>query len=59
MRRTPMQDRHTRAVRPERRRLHIEVAAETRDAIDRYAGKRGLTLGRALDEIMKAKGGWA
>jgi hypothetical protein len=54
-----MQDRHTRAVRPERRRLHIEVAAETRDAIDRYAGKRGLTLGRALDEIMKAKGGWA
>jgi hypothetical protein len=57
-----MQDRHTKAMRPRRRRLHVEVADTTRDWLTNLAGRRGWTLGRAVDELVAeardgAKGG--
>jgi hypothetical protein len=47
-----MHDRHTRAMRPHKRRMHVEILAETRDALDRYAGLAGVELGRAVDEMI-------
>ena len=49
-------DRHTKAVRPGKRRVHVEVLAETRDWLVNQSGARGVPLGRVIDEVVRSWG---
>ena len=50
-----MLDRHTRAVRPGKRRVHVEVLDSTRDWLVNESGARGVPLGRVIDEVVRSR----
>ena len=50
-----MLDRHTKAVRPGKRRVHAEVLDSTRDWLVNQSGARGVPLGRVIDELVGSK----